>query len=128
MGFMDWLTGANRERLVEMPTSFERVEVPALHVHTANLSPDTDEKIVILTTTPVVLEELRAMRGAVQFVAADERAVTFVPSKSASAPVLDPKQGWIIPVSPATARELQSLPAGPGEYELESIHVGLVLE
>ncbi|MCP1387709.1 hypothetical protein M5J20_05835 [Corynebacterium sp. TA-R-1] len=128
MGFMDWVRGSGRERLVEMPTSYGRVEVPVLHIHTANLSPDTDEKIVILTTTPVVLEELRGMRGAVQFVAHDERAVTFVPSKSAEAPVLDPKHGWIIPVSPATARELQALPAGPGEHELESIHLGLVLE
>ncbi|QYH20021.1 hypothetical protein JKI95_03005 [Corynebacterium aquatimens] len=127
MGFMDWLRGTGREQLVEMPTQFERVEVQELHVHTANLSPDTDEKLVILSTTPAALEEIRYLRGAVQLVSEGERAVTFVPSKSAIAPVLDPHQGWIIPVSPATAHELQALPAGPGEHELGSIHLGLVL-
>lgn len=133
MGFMDRVRGVfggdTTPRLVELPRRYERVEVAHLGVHTANLSPDTDEKLVIITTTSEALEALRGLRGALQLVAPEqERPVTFIPAKHAEAPVLDPKQGWLIPVSPATAAELQALPAGPGEHELATIHLGLVLE
>ncbi|AQQ14783.1 hypothetical protein CGLAU_04035 [Corynebacterium glaucum] len=133
MGFMDRVRdvfggGDTASGLVELPRRYERVVVKQLLVHTANLSPDTDEKLVIITTTPEALEELRALRGPLQLAAEGQRPVTFVPSNAASAPVLDPNHGWIIPVSPATAAELQALPAGPGEHELTTIHVGLVLQ
>ena len=119
----------NGERLVEFPSRFERVQVDALHVHTVNLSPDTDEKIVVVTSTPDMIERLRGLRAPVQvFSCESERPVTFVPSKRTDAPVLDPKQGWIIPVSPATAEELSGLPSGPGEHQLSTVHLGLVLE
>ena len=113
--------------LVELPRRYERVVVKQLLVHTANLSPDTDEKLVIITTTPEALEELRALRGPLQLAAEGQRPVTFVPVPTPSAPVLDPNHGWIIPVSPATAAELQALPPGSGEHELKSSHLGLSL-
>lgn len=106
----------------------ERVSVEHVSVHTANLSPDTDEKLVIVTTTPAALEALRHMRGPVQLVADGARPVLFQPSSSMHAPVLDPDRGWILPISPATARELQTLPAGEGAHELTTTHLGLVLE
>lgn len=133
MRFMDRVRGVfggtATPRLVEMPKRVDRVEVARLGVHTANLSPDTDEKLVIVTTSPEALDAIRNLRGGLQLVSPEsERPVTFIPAKHAEAPVLDPKQGWLIPVSPATAAELQALPAGPGEHELATIHLGLVLE
>lgn len=106
------------------------VRVAHLSVHTANLSPDTDEKLVIITTTPAGLDALRKFRGPVQLLAdaPTSRPVTFTPTDSASDPTLDPKTGWIIPVTAQTAAELAALPPGPGQYELESIHLGLVVE
>lgn len=136
--FMDRIRGVLGERrraaakkntLVEYPTRAEQVHVETLAVHTANLSPDTDEKLVIITTTASALAALQQLRGAIQLVSnTAERIVTFTPTRSGVNPVLDPKRGWIIPVSPATARELQALPAGPGEHELESIHLGIIIE
>ena len=54
-------------------------------------------------------------------------AVTTLPPREA-VPVLDPKLGWIIPVTPATAKELAELPKGPGEHELSALHLGLIVE
>lgn len=106
------------------------MRVDRLSVHTANLSPDTDEKLVIITTTPKGLEALRQLRAPVQLLAdaPASRPVTFTPTHSASDPTLDPKNGWIIPVTANTATELTSLPAGPGQHELSTIHLGLVIE
>ena len=121
--------GATKNALAQYPARVERVQVQTLAVHTANLFPDTDEKLIIVTTTTAALTALQQLRGPIQLTSKNaERAVTFTPSRPGVSPVLDPKHGWIIPVSPATAHELQQLPAGPGEYELESIHLGLILE
>ena len=53
--------------------------------------------------------------------------MTFVPVGRETVPVLDPKLGWIIPVTPATAKELAELTKGPGEHELCALHLGLIL-
>lgn len=121
-------TGETTAPLVEYPEEFERVEVQRLEVHTANLSPDTDEKLVILTTTPAVLTVLKNATGPVQFVADGARPVTFVPVEKRADPLLDPNLGWLIPVTEETSRELATLPDGAGEHALASIHVGVVLE
>lgn len=95
-------------------------------MHTAKLSPDTEEKMVIVTTSADALD-LLATGGAVQLRHPGARDVTFVPVGRESVPVLDPKLGWIIPVTPATADEIAALPKGPGEHELHALHLGLIL-
>lgn len=120
--------GDNEPPLVECPEEFERVEVPRLHVHTANLSPDTDEVLVIITTTPALLSVLKQTPGPVQAVCEGARPVTFVPVEKRANPLLDPKLGWLIPVTEATRREIATTPDGPGAHEFSSLHLGLVLE
>lgn len=121
------LLGLGHTPLVDFPDRFEPLDVDKLEVHTAKLSPDTEEKMVIVTTSAAALERIAA-GGAVQLRHGDERDVTFVPVGREAVPVLDPKLGWIIPVTPATAEELAELPKGPGEHELSALHLGLILE
>lgn len=121
------LLGLGHTPLVDFPDRFEPLDVDKLEVHTAKLSPDTEEKMVIVTTSAAALERIAA-GGAVQLRHGDERDVTFVPVGREAVPVLDPKLGWIIPVTPATATELAELPKGPGEHELSALHLGLILE
>lgn len=113
------------EKLVELPEAFVQVAVDKLHVHTANLSPDTDEKLVIVT---MPASAISLIDGPVQLTHRTERPVTFAPVDRDADPLLDPNLGWIIPVTPATAEELATLPEGPGEHELATLHLGLILE
>lgn len=103
------------------------VVVDTLDVHTANLTPDTDEKLVIVTTNVSALAELTRIDDPVTLTHATDRPVTFVPVKRTAVPVLDPNHGWLIPVTPDTAEELAALPDGPGEHEFSSLHLGLIL-
>ena len=119
----------DRRRLLHVVAAVgeKPLDVDKLKVHTAKLSPDTEEKMVIVTTSAAGLDRIAA-GGAVQLRHEGERDVTFVPVKREAVPVLDPKLGWIIPVTPATARELAELPKGPGEHELSALHLGLIVE
>ncbi|MCG7236996.1 hypothetical protein [Corynebacterium sp. ACRQP] len=121
------LLGLGHTPLVDFPDRYEPLDVDKLEVHTAKLSPDTEEKMVIVTTSAAALDRIAA-GGAVQLRLEGERDVTFVPVGREAVPVLDPKLGWIIPVTPATAKELAELPKGPGEHELRSLHLGLIVE
>ncbi|MGV0372175.1 hypothetical protein ACUY2A_02100 [Corynebacterium pilbarense] len=121
------LLGLGHTPLVDFPDRYEPLDVDRLAVHTAKLSPDTEEKMVIVTTSAAALERIAA-GGAVQLRYEGERDVTFVPVDREAVPVLDPKLGWIIPVTPATAQELAELPKGPGEHELSALHLGLIVE
>lgn len=121
------LLGLGHTPLVDFPDQYEPLDVDKLEVHTAKLSPDTEEKMVIVTTSAAALDRIAA-GGAVQLRREGERDVTFVPVEREAVPVLDPKLGWIIPVTPATGRELAELPKGPGEHELSSLHLGLIVE
>ncbi|MCG7295554.1 hypothetical protein MHJ86_01535 [Corynebacterium afermentans] len=121
------LLGLGHTPLVDFPDRYEPLDVDKLEVHTAKLSPDTEEKMVIVTTSAAALERIAA-GGAVQLRYEGERDVTFVPVNREAVPVLDPKLGWIIPVTPATAQELAELPKGPGEHELSALHLGLIVE
>lgn len=121
------LFGFNRPRLTEVPDRVVEVIVDTLDVHTANFSPDTDEKLVIVTTNAFVLTELSRIDDPVTLTHATDRPVTFVPVKRTAVPVLDPNHGWLIPVTPDTAEELAALPDGPGEHEFSSLHLGLIL-
>ena len=111
---------------MDVTDRFTPLDVERLQVHTAKLSPDTEEKMVIVTTSADALD-LLATGAAVQLRHPGARDVTFVPVGRESVPVLDPKLGWIIPVTPATADEIAALPKGPGEHELHALHLGLIL-
>lgn len=111
---------------MDVPERFTPLDVDKLQVHTAKLSPDTEEKMVIVTTSSDALD-LLASGDAVQLRHPGARDVTFVPVGRESVPVLDPKLGWIIPITPATADEIAALPKGPGEHELHALHLGLIL-
>lgn len=130
MGFLSrarQLLGLGHTPLVDFPDRFEPLDVDKLEVHTAKLSPDTEEKMVIVTTSAAALDRIAA-DGAVQLRHEGQRGVTFVPVEREAVPVLDPNLGWIIPVTPATARELAELPKGPGEHELSALHLGLIVQ
>lgn len=116
------------KRLVDFPDEYRQVAVEKLAVHTANLSPDTDEKLVVVTLPQSALEHLSLLDAPLQLTSPNQRPVTWVPVDRAADPLLDPNLGWIIPVTPSTAAELAGLPTGPGAYELESLHLGLVVE
>ncbi|MBA4505411.1 hypothetical protein ACUY28_09555 [Corynebacterium sanguinis] len=132
MGLIDSLRalfGAVAETpLVDYPAAPAELAVSTLEVRTLNLSPDTDEKLVVLTLPSGVAERVAGMDTALRVVPEAGRAVTFVRVGFDADPALDPKLGWIIPVTEATAAELRALPEGPGEHELTSIHLAIVVE
>ncbi|EEI17666.1 hypothetical protein [Corynebacterium lipophiloflavum] len=114
--------------LVDYPAAPAELAVSVLEVRTLNLSPDTDEKLVVLTLPPGVTQRAAGSDTALRLVPETGRAVTFVRVNFDADPALDPKLGWIIPVTDATAAELRALPEGPGEHELTSIHLAIVVE
>ncbi|WP_291314927.1 hypothetical protein [Corynebacterium sp. UBA2622] len=132
MGLLDRLRallgGTPATPLVDYPDEFRQAGVGALHVHTANLSPDTDEKMVVLTLPESALTRLADLGTPLRLTAPEGRAVTFVPVDARANPALDPNLGWIIPVTAETAAELAALPAGPGAHELHSLHLGVIVE
>lgn len=106
-------------------TPREAVEIPAahLHVHTA-------ESLVVITTSPAAVRaagEALAAGTAARLCCGESRSVTLL--AGAASPVLDPDEGWLIPL-PQQAREfLCGLPAGqPGAWEVPGINVGVVAE
>ncbi|MDY5785526.1 hypothetical protein [Corynebacterium sp.] len=132
MGLLDrlraLLSGDAASGLLDYPEQFRTERVASLHVHTANLSPDTDELLVIVTLPHTARELFSLLDAPLRLTAPDARAVTFVPVERAVDPALDPNLGWIIGVTGETIAELTDLPAGPGEHELSSLHLGIVLE
>lgn len=112
----------------ELPRDVEEVAVDKLSVHTAHLSPDTDEVLVIITMSQDGLEAVRSYSGPLRLRSAEARPVTLSPAKKEASPVVDPNHGWIIPVTAETAAELRALPPGPGEHELATLHVAFVVE
>ncbi len=121
-----FLTGNASAPLIDYPQSWREVGVDKLNVHTANLSPDSNEMLVIITTSTI--DPLRLIESPVRLTSPGERDVTFVPVETPAAPALDPNLGWIIPVTADTAAELAALPPGPGAHELLSLHLGIVVE
>ncbi|QGU06804.1 hypothetical protein COCCU_04280 [Corynebacterium occultum] len=125
MGFLDRILGRNQGPLhIVPPADLPVTEVELLQVHTA-------EQLVILTTS---INGARAIidaaRNAVpkQLRCKEARPVSLIPQNhSRSSPTLDPKLGWLIPISPGTAAELLKIDR-PGEYELEHLNLALVVQ
>ncbi|QPK83862.1 hypothetical protein G7Y29_03455 [Corynebacterium qintianiae] len=129
MGFMEALRAFfGGEKLVDYPEDVDTVPVRNLEVRVANLDPDTDEKLIIIALPLAAFERVARADAPVRLAPTEGRAVTFVPVRADADPALDPNLGWIIPVTGATAAELRSMPLMPGEYELTSVHVALVVE
>lgn len=97
-----------------------------LSVHTANLSPDSDDIIVIVTVDEGAFQRISLIDAPLRLTSPTSRPVTFQAGTSGP-PVLDPNEGWIIPVSPETQSELRTLPAGPGEHELATTNVAFIV-
>lgn len=110
--------------------SMQVISASTLKVHTANLSPDSDEVIVIITLDQSAFQELALIDGPLRLTSPGSRPVTFDTrgTRSNGAPTLDPNTGWTIPVSKETQAELRALPTGPGEHELTTTHVAFVVQ
>ena len=117
----------NASGLVPMPPQSRTVAARTLDVSTANLSPDTDEKIIIITLDETAFEAVRLIDAPLRLTTPSSRPVTFSTGVTGGDPTLDPNQGWIIPVTLATQQELNALPAGRGEHELTTLHLALIV-
>lgn len=98
-----------------------------LRVHTANLSPESNDIIVIITVDVAAFQHISLIDAPLRLTSPTSRPVTFQPG-TAGPPVLDPNEGWIIPVSAQTQAELRSLPIARGEYELATTNIAFVVE
>ena len=97
-----------------------------LEVHTANVSPDSDDIIVIITLDQGAFQHLSLIDAPLRLSTPNSRPVTFQPGPG-GAPVLDPNEGWIIPISKETRAELRGLPAG-NEHELTTTNVAIIVK
>lgn len=90
------------------------VDLPSeVEVRTANLSPDTDEKLVIVTLTAEALARLSRLDAPLRLLPSDGRAVTFERAGRDAVPVLDPARGWVIPSAAPQRPSWRSCPPGP---------------
>ncbi|MCQ4616203.1 hypothetical protein KBX29_05050 [Corynebacterium sp. CCUG 18816] len=129
LGQMKKLFGANAAPvLAEYPTEYERVELSLLKVTTAALTPGSDERLVVVTSTPAALAELQRVDGPLQMISPGARTVTWVPVKKPAVPVLDPDSGWIIPLTAEAREEIATLPIVAGDVELQTMHLAFILE
>lgn len=118
----------NNEPLPHYPEEVSVAEVNTLEVHTAHLTPDTKEVLVIVTLDPEAFRLARSVSEPLRMTCGDARPVTWVPVTSPTPPVLDPNLGWIIPLTPETQQELQATAEDATEIELETTNVALVVK
>ncbi|WP_018297526.1 hypothetical protein [Corynebacterium lubricantis] len=132
MGLLDrirtFLGTEKYPELVDYPDEVAITEVDVLNVHTAHITPDTKDIIVIVTLDERAFQLVRGTEEPLRMTLRDERPVTWVPVEQDGPPALDPTLGWIIPLTPETQAELRALPADTDQVELETINVGLIVE
>lgn len=130
MGFVERIRAlfGRESALVAAPSNPRDVPARTLNVHTVNLSPDSNEFIVVLTVDEHAFAQLLLIDAPLRLTSPTSRPVTFATGVPGGAPTLDPNVGWLIPVTEETAEEIRALPSGPGEHELATIHVALVVE
>lgn len=131
MGILDSLRnllGAEAvPRLVDYPEELAMTEVDTLEVHTAHITPDTKEILVIITLDPRAFRLAKTTSEPLRMTCGEDRPVTWIPVRKDALPAFDPTLGWIIPLSPATREELSALDDDTTEVELNSVNVGLVV-
>lgn len=126
MSFLDRFRRARPTGLTP-PRHSTEVPVPGLRIFTA-------ETLVILTLPLAAVPPLRTALdagGPLRLTEAGQRPVSLIPVEPGHAlSTLDPDHGWLIPCSPATRTELLTLltAARPGDHELESVNLAVVLE
>ncbi|WKD57996.1 hypothetical protein CAPI_07290 [Corynebacterium capitovis DSM 44611] len=113
--------------LVDYPAHVRDVSAGRLDTYTVKLDPDTDESRVVLTIDAPSLRALSPLDAPVRLWSPSSEDVTFVPVRRAANPALDPNLGWIIPVTPDAVAELSALTGVPGEYDLASLHLSLIV-
>lgn len=125
MGFLDRFRRTGPKRIV-VPEQLQTVEVGDLHVHTA-------EELVVLSTDLAgarALIEAAVSRRPMRLTCGDKRPVALIPLEHArSVPTLDPKLGWLLPLSPETGAEISRRISreAPGEHELETLNLAVVV-
>ncbi|WP_146183392.1 hypothetical protein [Corynebacterium liangguodongii] len=122
MGLLESLRG-----LLGRNKRYDQAQASRLEVHTANLSPDTAELLVVITLDADSFNRLRRIDAPLRLSPTTGRAVTFVPVGDAKDPALDPNLGWIIPVTRGSLDKLRTLPATPGSYEIDGTHLAFVV-
>ncbi len=115
MGFLDRIFGrGTAENLPKLPAEVQEVNVGGLQVRTA-------AEWVMVLASPRSRSARRLHPGG--------RPLTVVPVKREKRIVLDPKVGWVLPL---TQSQADALVAGassePGEYEIADLGVALVVE
>lgn len=126
MSFLDRFLSNDPEGLTPPPRITD-VEVPGLRIFTA-------EALVILTLPLSSLAPLRAglgKGGSLRLLTAGQRPVSLITGVHDRAlPTLDPVHGWLIPCSVESRTELLALlsAARPGDHELSSVNLAMVLE
>ncbi|SES00104.1 hypothetical protein [Corynebacterium cystitidis] len=131
MGFLDsirLLLGAETlPRLVGYPDELAMTEVDTLEVHTAHITPDTKDILVIVTLDARAFRLAKNTTEPLRMTCGDNRAVTWIPVRRHAIPALDPTVGWIIPLTDATRAELSGLADDTTEVELNTVNVGIVV-
>lgn len=116
MGFFDRFFDS--ERLPSLPKTARIADVEALHVRTAGgmviLSCDVAGATALIDACTA--KEPVQLRG-------PGRNATFVPVTRLKKIVLDPNQGWIIPLAPEAVATLASISSSPGEHVLGTFAV-----
>lgn len=114
MGLWETIFGRG-EGLPVLPEEAGILEVGTLNVRTAA------EWVIVTVDTRgmAALIDAARQRSTLQL-RGPGRAVTAVPSRHPEKIVLDPKHGWVLPLTPAAAKELASLsPSGENPLEFE---------
>ncbi len=125
MGFLDRIFGrGTAENLPKLPAEVQEVNVGGLQVRTAA------EWVMVLASPDAAEQLLDAARSrSARRLHPGGRPLTVVPVKREKRIVLDPKVGWVLPL---TQSQADALVAGassePGEYEIADLGVALVVE
>ena len=125
MGFLDRIFGrGTAENLPKLPAEVQEVNVGGLQVRTAA------EWVMVLASPDAAEQLLDAARSrSARRLHPGGRPLTVVPVKREKRIVLDPKVGWVLPL---TQSQADAVVAGassePGEYEIADLGVALVVE
>ncbi len=125
MGFLDRILGrGTAENLPKLPTEVEEVNVGTLRVRTAA------EWVMVIASPDAADQLLDAARSRrARRLHPGGRPLTVVPVKRDKRIVLDPKVGWVLPLTEVQAEALVSgARSEPGEYEIADLGLALVVE
>lgn len=126
MGFLDRILGRGTAvHLPKVPAEVEEVGVDALQVRTAA----EWVMVIVSPTAAAALLDAAHSRRPQRLRPAGQRPLTVVPVRRKTRIVLDPTIGWVLPLTREQAEALNAAArAEPGEYEIPSLGVALIVE